>query len=205
MENSLTPEQKLQLGSWASQRDSILQEIAEKRVENEKLIEANKNLALSNTEIANKIQQSIGRLEEITKKEKEYISLITLDKADLISEKSVLQSDISYLKKEIELLKENRSVLIENNETLNNTYNKVFIRVSDTENIIEEVVRINSENAREVENILITAGSELKKVVDINSELVAKTNVVINKLPEIIFDIQRDIMERKTLNRVKTY
>mgnify|MGYP000010226054 CR=1 FL=1 len=67
--NPLLPEQQKQIDSWVSQRDSILLDISIKREESAKLIERNKELASSNTEIADKIQQSEGRLIELSKKE----------------------------------------------------------------------------------------------------------------------------------------
>ena len=62
MNPTLTPEQTKQLASWVGQRDLILVDIGNKKTEQENLTKTNSELAVSNTEIQNKIQQSDGRL-----------------------------------------------------------------------------------------------------------------------------------------------
>jgi len=66
--SEITPEQQKQLDSWAIQRDTILKEISDANTEKDNLTKGNIILAESNTEISNKVQQSVGRLEELDKK-----------------------------------------------------------------------------------------------------------------------------------------
>jgi len=64
-------EQKQQLEIWSIQRDAVLLEISTNRILNEKLIQKNKELSNSNSEIETRMNQSIGRLQELKNKEKE--------------------------------------------------------------------------------------------------------------------------------------
>ncbi len=203
MEPTLTPEQKKQLVSWVSQRDLILFDITNKKTEQEKLIAENKNLASSNTEIANKIQQSIGRLEELTKKEDERVKLISVECSSAITVKSVLQSEISSLKAEVEVLSESKQNLHDDIASITKIHEAVFARASEIERIISETVKLNSTNAFEIKNILIEAATELKKVIDIGAENVAVTNRTIAEIPKIIVDIHRDVIERRKAARAK--
>lgn len=203
MNEPLTPEQQRQLDSWASQRDGILLDIANKKTENESLTVTNKNLAASNTEIADKIQQSIGRLEELEKREQAQATLTTSENAVLVSEKSILQTENFALKEENRCLEENKESRLSDIAILTDIHDKVFERINGLESIIGGIVTISSQNATEIVNLLIAAGGELKKIIDINRQNVVETNVVINKLPKIIFELQRDILERKELNKNK--
>ena len=45
---------------------------------------------------------------------------------------------------------------------------------------------------------------EFKKIIDINNDNCEKAKTVMVDMPRIIFDMQKDILERKTLNKVKT-
>ncbi len=203
MDPILTPEQKNQLSSWVVQRDSILLDIANKKTESEKLTLLNKNLASSYTEISDRIQQSIGRLEELEKKEKERVFLIVPEIGDLSAEKGVLQTQVSGLKKEIAALKDTKDILTEGIITLTKTHDILFSRSSDIERIISETVTINSASSREVKNILVEAGIELKKIIDISSENVGVMNRLIAEIPKIIVDLHRDVLERKKINKHK--
>lgn len=199
MDQILTLEQKEQLNSWVSQRDIILLDISSKRVEQEQLIVVNKNLSDSNTEIANKVQQSIGRFEELEKKEKERGLLIIPEIAELSIEKSVLQTQISDIRKEMILLEDKKSNLLRDIENLSAIHDKVFEKVNGLEALVENIVAVNSENTTKINNILIAAGTELQRITAIAAINVDKTNMVIMELPKMMVDIHQDILERKMI------
>lgn len=203
MEPTLTPEQKKQLDSWVSKRDSILLDISIKTTESEKLTVKNKELASSNTEIADKIQQSIGRLSELDRQEINRTTFVLKDVAELDERKSVLQTQVFYLEKEIWVIEETKENLHADIEAITKIHEAVFARASDIERIISETVKLNSTNAFEIKNILIEAGVELKKVIDIGKENVEVTNRAIHQIPKIIVDIHKDVLERRHLNRHK--
>ena len=104
MNPEITPEQKQQLNSWALQRDNILADLAVKQIENDKLATANKELAASLTRVQEEINQSLGRLDEMTKKEEEFDKLMRIDNAELSARQVGLQSQIYELEKEINIL-----------------------------------------------------------------------------------------------------
>jgi chromosome segregation ATPase len=199
--DEITQEQKDQLKSWVGQRDAVLAEISVNRIENEKLITANKELAVSLTKVQEEINQSLGRLDEMTFKEEEFDKLMRIDIAELTARQSGLQSQISELEKEISILVSNKKVLTETIDTLVKVHDGVFGRVSDLDKNIEEARRIASENVTETNNLLIGMKGEFQKLIDINAENVKRTNVVINDLPRIIFDMQKIVLERRTLNK----
>ena len=203
MDQPLSPEQNKQLTAWAAQRDSILAEIAVKRTENEKLTATNKDLADSNTEISNKVQQSIGRLAELEKQEAARASLTTVENAELAKMKSVLQTEISSLKVEVVTLFESKKGLRDDIEAITKIHEAVFNRVSDIERIIGATVTLNSTNAQQVKNILIEAGIELKKIIDIGAQNVEVTNRAIVQIPRIIMDLHKDVLERRFTARHK--
>lgn len=203
MEPTLTPEQKKQLNSWVSQRDSILLAIAEKKTESEQLTVKNKELASSNTEIADRIQQSVGRLAELDKKEEERGKFVTAEVASLEVRKSVLQTEVTSLEGDIVVLTEKKKNLGDDISAISKIHEAVFARTGDIERIVGETVKINSSNAQEIKNILGEAGIELKKVIDIGEKNVDVTNKLILEVPKLIVDIHKDVLERRHFNRHK--
>lgn len=203
MNEELTQEQKQQLVSWVSQRDSILVDIANKRVEQEQLTLSNKNLAASNAEIQGSISRSIGRLEELDKLEKEYEEIVSTTLATTLVQKTQLETEIQGLKKEISLLECERITLVGMFGDLKEIHAQYSKDANDINRAVGETVQKNSQMTTEISNLLITLKDEIKKVIDVNTANVEKTNVVINDLPRIIFDLQRELFERKKFNKIK--
>ncbi len=200
----ITPEQKAQLSSWAGKRDAILKEISIATEDWQRLVAVNRNLADSNTEISNRIQQGIGRLTEINDREADRATLVRKDVADLLVEISELQTKIYGLKNEMSSLESNKQTLVGSIDHLSKIYSVVFGAVERMEGFVNNTSRSNSQNVKEIDLLLEKVRHELEKMIAVNTENVEKTNVVIQQLPRIIFDLQRDIIERKRLARVKT-
>ncbi len=201
--NEITPEQKRQLYSWADQRDEILKDISNKKNESERLTKINNDLCDSNTEVSNKIQQSIGRLQELDRQEVNRATFVLKGVAELDEKKSILQTEVSSLEFDIIELTGNKQSIIDDIHLITKIHETVFTRASDIERIVSETVIMNSSNSREIKNMLVEAGAELKKVIDVGKENVAITNKAISEIPKMIVDIHRDVIERKLINKHK--
>ncbi len=203
MNPELTPEQQAQLNNWVGQRDSILKEIANARVEEEKLNTSNKNLSQSNTEIANKIQQGIGRLEEIDRREAERKTLVSAEVAGLETKKTGLETTVTSLESDVKSLGERKSELLRDVANITGFHDHVFEKVNSMEGIVSKVVGISSENATKITQILESAGVALQKVVDVADRNVEKTNKVILDIPQMLVDIHKGVMEKRTIIKVR--
>lgn len=200
----LTLEQQRQLNSWASKRDSILLEISNAQTEKEKLTIENKALADSNTEIYDKVQQSVGRLIELTKQEEDRGKVISIEVAELITKKSLLQTEVSNLESTISALTDNKMSLIEDSENAVKFHEAVFARAHDVDRIVSETIKINAENTGGIKNILVEAGNELQKIITIAESNVNITNKAIQEIPKIIVDLHKDVLERRKINKIRT-
>jgi len=201
--NPLLPEQQKQIDSWVSQRDSILLDISIKREESAKLIERNKELASSNTEIADKIQQSEGRLIELSKKETEMAGFTTIENSELKTEKSKLEEEVYRLKISESHLILRKEELNADIEAITKIHESVLKHVGVIEQIVGETVKINSQNAREIKNILVEAGNELIKIIEVAEKNVEVTNRAIVEIPQIILDLHKSVLERRIINKRK--
>ena len=201
--NELSPEQKEQITSWVSQRDLLLVDIANLRTEKEKLTLLNKNLAESNTDVQDRINRGIGRLEELDKKEKLYEEVVSTELSDLTAQKTQLEGNIEGLKKEIVLLVPQKETLVDLILNLTSIHNKLSESAVITERAVGIVTKANSDNAKEIDGLLATVKEQVGQIVAINAGNVEKTNAVIAELPRIIFELQRDILERKKFNKTK--
>ncbi len=202
-ETILAGQNTVNLKSWVSQRDALLTEISNKKCEKDKLNEECINLSDSSTEITTKIIESRGRLDELTKKEEEFSKVIKTDTAYLILEKTDLQTKNEGLKIENKLLEEKKNGLLQDVANITGFHDHIFEKVNNLEGIVSKTIAISTDNAKEIESVLRSAGAELKKVVDIGEANVNKTNKLVLEIPKIIVDLHRDIIERRKINRVR--
>ncbi len=137
------------------------------------------------------------------KKEVEFEILTKKSNFDLALENSRLQSQKTSLEIENAALFENKKILVSDIENLSNIHDKIFNKVSNLESLVGEIVTISSKNSLEIENVLERAKTGLEKIILVNDQNVEKTNKVINELPTMIFDLQRDIMDRKQFQKIK--
>lgn len=197
----LSGQESVNLNSWSAKRDALLSEISVKESESKRLSEINRVLAESNTEIENKIIGSRGRMAELDKQEEEYALTIGIEVNDLIVQKTKLQTERESLVQEINTLTSQKNVLSEVVTTMQTVHDKLFISAHAMDQVVGDVGKINSENVTTINNLLGQAVQSLQTIIDVNALNVQKTNVVINDLPRIIFDLQRDILERKKFNK----
>lgn len=201
--NEFTPAQTAQIKSWVDQRDSILKEIAIASDQLNQLTFLNKNLSDSNTEIADKIQQSIGRLNELKKKEDEMADVISIGFSNLRDNKNVLEVVNDSLKEENKILEEKKDNLIKDITFLQSVHDTVFEKVNGLRSFVDGIVKISSENANKVNTMFISASETFQKVIDRGEVNVQKTNMLISDIPKMIVEIHRDIIERKKINKVR--
>jgi len=198
----ITPEQNSQLGSWAKKRDTVLAEISVAQIEKEKLERENTALAGSTKDIDRRIGETIGRMDELNKREKEYESTVSAELADLTSQKTGLQADVSALKADIELLTSKKDLLTQTISSLTDVHEKVFARASNLDKTVADITRINSQNIREVEILLGSLRETTKQMVDLNNQTIAEANKVTIQLPQIVFELQKKLLERKTIHDI---
>lgn len=141
----LTPEQKQQLGTWVNQRDTILAQISVAQIENDKLIKANKELAISLTNTQEDINKSLGRLGEMTKKEEEFENLTDIKIVDLSSQKAVLETKIEYLQNILNILEPQKKSLEDSVSKLTGIYEELSKDVGGLEKEIGDARQINSQ------------------------------------------------------------
>lgn len=203
MNPEITPEQNKQLETWAAKRDSILADIAVAEDNKSKLLSTNKELAQSNTSIAEEIQQSKGRLQVLKEQEAERATLVSKEVADLEVKKTGLESTVTSLQGDVKELEDKKSSLLRDVANITGFHDHVYEKVNNLEGIISKTIGISDENAKKIVGILNAAGTELQKVIEVGEKNVEKTNKVILELPKIVVDLHRSVIEKRQFNKVR--
>ena len=199
MEPTITPEQEEQLKTWASERDAVLSEIAIARDERDKLTKANQEIAISYSEMVQKIQQSIGRMEELDLKEKEWEVIMSNGVADIRVEKTKLETELTDLKTQVAIYEEKKTTLVRDIELLLVLYDQHYGHAQNLEKVVERVVRISQENMDKLNIFVKSLEPEVQKVFTLIAKNVEQTNYVINELPQLYFDLKRKSLTREKI------
>jgi len=199
METEITPEQKEQLNTWASQRDAILLEISGLTTLRDTIQDKNKQLSESNSDI---IEQSVfvsGRIEELKKKESELPLLISKEIASLSSEKTLLESQVTELKNSIIPLVEKKESLEKDIDFSIKTFEAVKTDTLSLEKIVDHVKKVSEQNKFIVEDLVETIKKSSQEVVDLNQKNVSETNMVLEKLPAMLVELQKTKLIRNKI------
>lgn len=187
----ITPEQKAYLATFAGQRDAALLEISTLQVAKEKLELANKNLAVSSTEIQNDINQKIGRLAELDKLEREYDDIVSGSLTKHLVEKTRLESEVINLQKIISILTPQKESLGKDISLLTETYNTMENRVGVLNKVIAHVTKVSEDNINKIDSVVVNLKKGLEEIVEVNKKNVAATNQVLTELPRMLVELQK--------------
>ncbi len=203
MEEITTTEQKKQLKTWAQKRDAILFEISNLNIKKEKLTKSNKEISISNSEINDKINKSIGRISELKKNEKKSSHLVELETLNIILKKEKLESSVAILNNEISELENKKKLLVENIKILND--NKIIkedgIKLIDK--ISNNIVTINNENLNKFNSYSSVLIKRIKELTELSTKNIDKHNIILDKIPSLFVELQRKSIDREVLKKTK--
>jgi len=185
------------------EKNNFLNEIAALRVEKENLTKANKDLGISNSELTNSIHVSIGRIEELKKKEEDLSKMTSTEVTNLLIKKSILEGQITDLSKEVAYLEDKKSGITEDIVNQKEIYNDLFDKAGTLREIVGHVVAISDKNIIKLEQHSSILVDKVKEVVAISTENINKHNVILDEIPKIFVELKRKSLEREPLKKIK--
>lgn len=192
MEQEITPEQKEHLETWAGKRDSLISEISNLQNQKDKLEERNKELVNSYSDIELRAHETIGRLAELQKKEAELPALISKEIASLEARKSVLETEITNFSKMIDILSTQKTSLEKDVTLALSNFNTIKGESLLLEKIVDHVTQVSEKNKFVIEDLVESIKKSSQEVIDINQKNVSETNMVLQKLPAMLVELQKN-------------
>lgn len=192
MEPEITPEQKDKLTTWAGERDAILLEISNLELDREQIKKENVGLTDSYTDIHNRMKVIQGGIEELKIKEAELPLLISKDVANLESKKTSLESEITNLAKIVTILTEQKRSLEQDVDFALATFSAVKDRTLFLDKIVDRVTQVSENNKKKIDDIVTDLGTSLEEIIKVNKKNVEETNVVIEKVPAMLIELQKN-------------
>jgi len=192
MNPEFTKEQNNQLKTWAEQRDEFLFENSNLKNEIEKKQTLNKELANSNSDIETRISESRGRFEELKIKEEEYKPVISTEIALLEAKKSGLEVCVSSLNRLNEILSNQKISLEKDISFALSTFETVKDEALLLGKIVDKVTTVSNDNSNRINTLVDNLSKSLEEIIEVNRKNVLETNIVINKVPKLIMEAQKN-------------
>ena len=192
-----------QLNSFAAQRDALLLEVSTLKTEQEGLTKKNKELAVSNTEIEQRVNQAIGRIKELQDREADLLASISKEVSLLQNEKNLLEVTVSTLKKEVEALSAQEEKLKVSLSCMTDIFDKIQGRSEVLDKVVNYVIGVNEKNVKVIDTMVEGLKTKVNELIDISDKNIEKTNNVITELPKVFVEVQRQSLERNIIKKVK--
>lgn len=190
--------QNKEIETWTKKRDDLLGEISILTTEKEQLKKGNISLGASSTDLQSQIDKAKGRLIELDKNEHEYKNKISKEVSDLKVEKAKLDFEVPILRKEIVELRVEEKSTLENLTALALVQERVFNRTDLLNEIIEKVTQVSKKNISDIDTFIENLKISITKLIKTNENNIEKTNIVIERLPKVLFELRRPQVIRKS-------
>jgi len=191
MAEEFTTEQKQQLKTWAEQRDELLSGISVLKTEKEKLESKNKELASSRSEIEAAMNVIKGRIEELKIKEKELPEVISKEVAFFQSKKTSLESEITVLQKLLNVLQPQKEGLEADIANALAVFEVIKGETLLLDKVVDKVTVVSKQNTDKINTLVTGLAASLEEIIAVNKKNVQETNVVLDKLPRLLMDMQK--------------
>lgn len=191
MAEEFTKEQKGQLTNWVIQRDSLLNEISNLRNTESNIRRVNKELANSNSDIEYRMNVIQGRIEELNIKEADLSKVISKEVAELKTKKSTLEAEINNLSKLLNVLTPQKTSLESDIEKALTTFEAIKGESLLLNKVVDKVTVVSKTNSDKIDLLVSNLAKSLEEIIKVNKKNVFETNVVIEKLPVILMELQK--------------
>ncbi len=194
---NLTPAQLKVIQTWTEQRDSLLREIGQFSAELEVVTKSTKEKGLALADLNQSIAEVRGRLAEITALETRMSTSLPNEIAVLEMRKSRLQSECALLDETIAAGANKHQATVFAIEVLEKAHDVMKDQSAIVNRVVGEIIQTSEVHTSEMKTIMTEIKAISDQVVDRGNENVAQTNIVLEKLPRYIFELQKPIPVRR--------
>ena len=193
-----TPAQKNAILTWTEQRDLLLKEIGVLNTEKETIQKANKEEAASAEELRLKSAEIQGTLYVLEVLENRQKSSLSIEIVELEKRKSQLEAEITAKEAESKVFDKTKVEKMTSIELLSMVHTKVSEQTKVLEETVGKVIKSAETHTSNMVEMVSNIETIATQVIDKSNKNVEQTNIVLEKLPRYIFELEKPIPLRKT-------
>jgi len=193
-----TPAQIKVIETWTEKRDTLLREISVAETILSDVRKATTEEGLNLEALHKSIAEAKGRLAELDALEDRKRNSVAIDVAELEVRKSRLESECVAKEAAVIAATQEESRVISSINILCEAHDKMADQAKIVNQVVGQIIETNQAHMSEVSHIMIDIKAIASEVIEKGNENVTQTNIVLEKLPKYIFELQRPIPVRRT-------
>lgn len=195
--NGYTPAQLNAIRTWTEERDALLRDIGIYSTELEEKTKANAQAGADFAALEKSIAEARGRIAELTALEDRMRTSLPVDIAELLAQKSRLETDCTAKKEELSAAEKLRVLTVVATSDLQSAHNTMKDQAEIVGRVTGELVELSTTHLSEAKELMTSIRTIATEVITKGNENVANTNIVLEKLPRYIFELQKPIPVRR--------
>ncbi len=193
---NLTPAQLKVIQTWTETRDNLLREIGQYSAELEVVTKSTKEKGLALADLHQSIAEAKGRLAEVDALETRMRVSLPNDIHELEIRKSRLQSECAVLDETIAAGANKHQATVFAIEVLEKAHDVMKDQSAIVNRVVGEIIQTSQLHTSEMKTIMTEIKAISDQVVEKGNANVAQTNIILEKLPKYIFDLEKPIPVR---------
>lgn len=195
--NEFTPQQRKVIETWTEQRDTLLREIGLYTTERDDLRKSLSEAGLSLADLHNSISEARGRLAELTALEERHKDSVSIEVAQLEARKSRLEGECLAQEASLKASKEEQQSVAESTTVLKVAHEVMKDQAAVVNSVVGQIIETSQLHTSDMKTIMAEIKSVADDVIEKGNANVAQTNIVLEKLPKYIFELQKPIPVRR--------
>lgn len=196
--NNFTPAQLKVIQTWTEQRDSLHRDIGVASTELETLTKATTEKGLALADLHQSIAEARGRIAELDALETRMRGSLATDVAELEARKSRLQDECVMIGDRVKAGAEQYAIFVTATANLQSAHDTMKDQSAIVSRVVGEVIQTSQVHTSEMKVIMDNIKTVSDSVIDKGNENLKQTNIVLEKMPKFIFDMQKPIPVRRT-------
>ncbi len=192
------------LQTWAEQRDSITREIGKVSVELEEKQKTNVLEGLALADLHKQIAEARGRLDELNALEERHRNSVATDVAELEARKSRLEAECLAKENELKSHDIRRDEKLAHIDTLSLVHDKMADQSNTVDQIVGKVIEKSTTHLSHMKEKVDELSQVTTSVIEKANANLTQSNIILEKMPKFIFELQKPIPLRRTFMNKKS-
>lgn len=192
-----TPPQRKMLQTWSEERDSILREISIHTTELQEKKKLNADAGLQLSDLVKRIAEARGRIAEIDALEERVRASLPKDIVQLEARKSLLEIECIAKEAELNSKKQEHGIVISATAALTAANGVIEHQIEIVKSAFSDLIVAGAAGASDAKVAMDEIRKIAAEVIEKGNANVAQTNIILEKLPKYIFELQRPIPVRR--------
>lgn len=199
--NQHTPAQIKAIQTWTEQRDALLREIGLYTTECDNRKKEADAQALRLSDLHKSIAEAEGRIAVLNSLEERHKISVSIEVSELEARKSRLEAECVAEESELNLTKREHGEIIAANLALKDAQATMRDQASVVASVTGEIIETSKTHLSNAKVIMLEIKAIADEVMAKGTENIKTSQIVIDKMPKFIFDMQKPIPIRRTYPR----